>query len=374
MNEKEKDSDTRIYALDGLRGLAALAVVAYHYTGGTLRQLLPGAQFVTLFFILSGLVLSIVPLRVGIDTYNWPRYQLRRIARLAIPTCTAIGICCIVSTIAMHMGWKAEEYANAFSTSSPSAWLHNLLTQLDMLSMTTAGTRVDGSTLAMVDLPSWSMCWELLFSLALPVYVIIATDMRFVAPIALACVLLSEWTQWPPLRHMAMFALGVALAKRLTDNGRETMRDVVAVPLALCGIVLVCQSGFGLPKRFRFAAWYCRPTFGRVRMPDIGGGRTYLQRGIRPAFHATCPLAGAHFIQPVSDPSSRPRLDCAVHSRAGSIAPGGFVCIVPSGSGGVLSCRGTACYQTVKEAGKGEKGSLMYFACAWCFRRNRRFA
>lgn len=112
--------------------------------------------------------------------------------------------------------------------------------------MTTAGTRVDGSTLAMVDLPSWSMCWELLFSLALPVYVIIATDMRFVAPIALACVLLSEWTQWPPLRHMAMFALGVALAKRLTDNGRETMRDVVAVPLALCGIVLVCQSGFGL--------------------------------------------------------------------------------------------------------------------------------
>ena len=146
----------------------------------------------------------------------------------------------------MHMGWKAEEYANAFSTSSPSVWLHNLLTQLDMLSMTTAGTRVDGSTLAMVDLPSWSMCWELLFSLALPVYVIIATDMRFVAPIALACVLLSEWTQWPPLRHMAMFALGVALAKRLTDNGRETMRDVVAVPLALCGIVLVCQSGFGL--------------------------------------------------------------------------------------------------------------------------------
>ena len=106
MNEKEKDSDTRIYALDGLRGLAALAVVAYHYTGGALRQLLPGAQFVTLFFILSGLVLSIVPLRVGIDTYNWSRYQLRRIARLAIPTCTVIGICCIVSTIAMHMGWK----------------------------------------------------------------------------------------------------------------------------------------------------------------------------------------------------------------------------------------------------------------------------
>ena len=32
------------------------------------------------------------------------------------------------------------------------------------------------------------------------------------------------------------------------------------------------------------------------------------------------------------------------------------------------------CYQTVKKAGKGEKGSLMYFACAWRCGRNRRFA
>ena len=78
----------------------------------------------------------------------------------------------------MHMGWKGKN-TQTRSAHPPSAWL----TQLDMLSMTTAGTRVDGSTLAMVDLPSWSMCWELLFSLALPVFVIIATDMRFVAPL-----------------------------------------------------------------------------------------------------------------------------------------------------------------------------------------------
>ena len=295
MNEKEKDSDTRIYALDGLRGLAALAVVAYHYTGGTLRQLLPGAQFVTLFFILSGLVLSIVPLRVGIDTYNWPRYQLRRIARLAIPTCTAIGICCIVSTIAMHMGWKAEEYANAFSTSSPSAWLHNLLTQLDMLSMTTAGTRVDGSTLAMVDLPSWSMCWELLFQ-PRPArirhhrhrHAIRGTHcarMRAVVGVDAVAAVASHGhvRAW---RRVGETAYG----QRARDDARRRCRTARPV-----------WHRLGLPKRFRFAAWYCRPTFSRVRMPDIGGGRTYLQRGIRPAFHATCPLAGAHFIQPVSD-------------------------------------------------------------------------
>lgn len=113
--------------------------------------------------------------------------------------------------------------------------------------MTTAGSRVDGSTLAMVDLPSWSMCWELLFSLALPMYVLVATDMRIVAPVVLACVLASEWAQWPPLRHMAVFALDVALAGRLADGGREAIRNAIAVPAALCGVVLVCQSGLDVP-------------------------------------------------------------------------------------------------------------------------------
>ena len=240
---KEKNDIERIDSLDGLRDVAALAVVAYHYTGGTLHRLLPGGQFVTLFFIMSGLVLSIIPLRVGIGSYDWPRYQLRRVVRLAVPTCAAVGLCCAVSTVVLRAGWTAPEYATVSAPSSPSAWLHGLLTQLDMLSMTTAGSRVDGSMLVMVDLPSWSMCWKLLFSLTLPIYVVVATDMRIVAPVVLACVLVSEWAQWPPLRHMAVFALGVALAGRLADKGRETMRSVVVVPATLCGAILICQSG-----------------------------------------------------------------------------------------------------------------------------------
>lgn len=105
---KEKNEDERICSLDGLRGLAALAVVAFHYTGGGLHRLLPGGQFVTLFFILSGLVLSIAPLRVGTGSYDWPRYQLRRIVRLAVPTCSAVGACCIVSTVTVRTGWEAR--------------------------------------------------------------------------------------------------------------------------------------------------------------------------------------------------------------------------------------------------------------------------
>jgi hypothetical protein len=101
---EEKNDIERINSLDGLRELATLAVVAYHYTGGALHWLLPGGQFVTLFFILSGLVLSIAPLRVRTGSYDWPRYQPRRVVRLAIPTCAAVGLCCAVFSI---FSWNA---------------------------------------------------------------------------------------------------------------------------------------------------------------------------------------------------------------------------------------------------------------------------
>lgn len=39
---EEKNDIERIDSLDGLRGLTALAVVTYHYTGGALHRLLPG--------------------------------------------------------------------------------------------------------------------------------------------------------------------------------------------------------------------------------------------------------------------------------------------------------------------------------------------
>lgn len=359
MNEKEKDSDTRIYALDGLRGLAALAVVAYHYTGGTLRQLLPGAQFVTLFFILSGLVLSIVPLRVGIDTYNWPRYQLRRIARLRHPHLHgdrnllhrlhnrhAHGVGKRKNTQTQFQHILAISLATQSAHPTRHAFNDHRRHQSGRFHIGNGRPAIMEHVLGIAFQPRPARIRHHRHRHA--IRGTHCARMRAVVGVDAVAAVASHGhvRAW---RRVGETAYG----QRARDDARRRCRTARPV-----------WHRLGLPKRFRFAAWYCRPTFGRVRMPDIGGGRTYLQRGIRPAFHATCPLAGAHFIQPVSDPSSRPRLDCAVHSRAGSIAPGGFVCIVPSGSGGVLSCRGTACYQTVKEAGKGEKGSLMYFACA----------
>ena len=233
-----------------------------------------------------------------------------------------------------------------FAASPPSEWLHDLLTQLDMLSMTTAGSRVDGSVLAMVDLPSWSMCWELLFSLALPIYVVIATDMRIVAPVVLACVLVAEWAQWPPLRHMAVFALGVALARSLVDRGRESMRSIVAVPAALCGVVLICQSGLGvLPGVVAQPLAVC----GCLLLVAVALARNAVSDAL-----STAPvrwLGRVSFSLYLTHLPVR-RLARAIHPRARRAAPGTADSAVPAGSGGVPPSRGAPGDHAIEKAGE----------------------
>ena len=292
MNEKEKDSDTRIYALDGLRGLAALAVVAYHYTGGTLRQLLPGAQFVTLFFILSGLVLSIVPLRVGIHLHG-DRNLLHRLHNRHAHGVESGRIRKRVQHI------LAISLATQSAHPTRHAFNDHRRHQSGRFHIGNGRPAIMEHVLGIAFQPRPARIRHHRHRHA--IRGTHCARMRAVVGVDAVAAVASHGhvRAW---RRVGETAYG----QRARDDARRRCRTARPV-----------WHRLGLPKRFRFAAWYCRPTFGRVRMPDIGGGRTYLQRGIRPAFHATCPLAGAHFIQPVSDPSSRPRLDCAVHSRAG---------------------------------------------------------
>ena len=90
----------RLTALDGLRGIAALVVVAFHYTVGygtpllvqtyfaatPLHLLWDGAAAVSLFFVLSGFVLSYGYLRTGNEQLLCLGcFYLSRILRLLMP-------------------------------------------------------------------------------------------------------------------------------------------------------------------------------------------------------------------------------------------------------------------------------------------------
>lgn len=73
--------EKRVLSLDGLRGLAALIVFLYHVDimvkpfGAGGPSLFPGGASVMVFFILSGIVLSLVPFKhMGNGGYDWLGY------------------------------------------------------------------------------------------------------------------------------------------------------------------------------------------------------------------------------------------------------------------------------------------------------------
>lgn len=85
--------EERVLSLDGLRGLGALQVFLLHidimvkpFDEGGVPSLFPGVASVMVFFILSGIVLSLVPFKhLNDGDFDWLGYYPRRIVRLCIP-------------------------------------------------------------------------------------------------------------------------------------------------------------------------------------------------------------------------------------------------------------------------------------------------
>lgn len=109
----------RIPALDGLRGAAILAVLFFHYGGGTLKQsrsLFVGSLSmvigfgwtgVDLFFVLSGFLIS----GILYDTCNRPRYYRNFYARRALrifPAYYLLLAIYLLLTPFLHLHWKPE--------------------------------------------------------------------------------------------------------------------------------------------------------------------------------------------------------------------------------------------------------------------------
>lgn len=235
----------RIPALDSLRGLAALGVVVFHCTGGLVHRIVPAGQLVALFFVLSGFVLTLGPVKAGLNDYGWLAYQASRLTRLLPPIVVAVVLCYLASTCFVLSGVGSGAVSGIVpSTGGLREWSHGLLQQLDVLSMSTAGVRADGTVVPMMDLPVWSMCWELLFSLLLPLYVLLARDVRVVVPSMLAIMVFAQWSGWLPLQHMAVFAIGVALAYHHVSGRGADMHGGWSVIACLACVAMMVQSGF----------------------------------------------------------------------------------------------------------------------------------
>ncbi len=96
--------------LDPLRGIAALLVMLFHYSGSVLPTVLPnalaaplsiGKSGVQIFFVISGFVIPFAMVRRGYGWNDLPDFMLRRYVRIAPPAYVAMLACVLYQGISI---------------------------------------------------------------------------------------------------------------------------------------------------------------------------------------------------------------------------------------------------------------------------------
>ena len=253
----QASTSQRIHSLDGLRGVACLAVLLLHIAmmlelwgpDGT-YPLIPGTPAVIVFFVLSGVVLSIAPLerlRTG-RAYDWLGYYPRRVVRLGIPLAVAVALGIAAGYAAWCMGSTGRSATAVAFSGTPQQVVHDALMQFDVLFFVSDDTQnLFGDPLVRVNSPVWSMGWELWFSLTLPLAVAcLARVRRDGAAIVgiLAGVFVSHWCGYFPLRLCLTFWLGVILARHLPEVSalRLPVSFETVTLVALIGAIELAQA------------------------------------------------------------------------------------------------------------------------------------
>ena len=245
---------SRINSLDGLRGVACIVVMllhvgaAYHPLGDDFDYgLIPGTSSVLVFFILSGIVLSLRPLEKESsgEGYGWFAYYPRRIARLYIPMLAAIAFGLVASLTAKLLG-SSTSAAGAIDIEHGFAQaLHDVLMQFDVLFNVGDDTyNLYGMHISRVEPTIWSMSWELWFSMCLPfvIWCILKVKRNGVALAAIAAaIFISAYTGYFPLRFCLLFVAGSLIAlnfARVSELRLKAPAELLLLAAALVGIEL----------------------------------------------------------------------------------------------------------------------------------------
>jgi peptidoglycan/LPS O-acetylase OafA/YrhL len=251
-----KGGSTRLASLDGLRGIAAVVVVLYHLflvaepvllrQGGSavgsplwwisqtpFKLATAGSEAVLVFFILSGLVVSLPAL--GHGSFSWAGFLSGRLARLYLPVWASIA----VGTLLVWMIPRDD------SAVGRGTWMDT--SQATSTSWSRFVTEAS-LTRSSYDLNNvlWSLRWELLFSVLLPLFVALAVvaARHWVIAIGSAVILstVGVLVGIDALRFLPVFFIGTLMAVRL-DAIREWMRRRKLRPgSALVSVVLVVGS------------------------------------------------------------------------------------------------------------------------------------
>lgn len=226
-------SSSRVVELDALRGIAALAVAAYHYTtryqeaighvGGSLPSLLPGKYGVHLFFLISGFVIFMTLER----THRTMDFVVSRFSRLYPGYWAAVAVTALV----------------VYSIGLPQQGLpwQDLLLNFTMVQEILGAEHLDGSY--------WTLQVELFFYVQMMFWFALGQLKRIhwiIAGWLLLAVLNGVLTQQHRhfsylvrelliLRHIPFFAMGI-LFYRLRTQPSESRLNLAMIALCLLAI------------------------------------------------------------------------------------------------------------------------------------------
>lgn len=236
-DEPVKTTPGRLASLDGLRGIAALAVVGHHLLLSSpriadagelpvvgsvrwwiefspLKLFTAGPEAVLLFFVLSGLVLVLPVIRR--PDFDWIGYFPRRALRLGLPVVASIVFAAVL--ILAHpqvLGASVSSWIGQASV--PQLSLDLFVRSLDILAPAN-----------ILNNPLWTLRWELIFSLALPIYVYLAVRFHrqwvLGGVVSFVLVALGYYTSAGYLQYLPFFYAGAVVAVHI-DSIRAWARE-----------------------------------------------------------------------------------------------------------------------------------------------------
>lgn len=265
----------RLRSLDGLRGVAAVVVVFQHcvlllpqvswaYFGGRTEDGWPawitysplhlfwmGTEAVYVFFVISGIVLTRMAMS---SSFNWRRYYPSRLIRLYGPTILSVILGSIIIFFTVD------------KTILTTRWLES------RHGFYSLGDYLKDFFLIMGDTgrigPLWSLQYEILFSLLLPLYLLLRKVKPWIGVTIVATLIAAgALVAFEPLYYLPFFGLGVIMAQNwevIVSRSREILsRNKFVGWLALSLSLLLILS------HWLVAAWIDNFLVRAITLPFI---------------------------------------------------------------------------------------------------------
>jgi peptidoglycan/LPS O-acetylase OafA/YrhL len=261
-----RDDTRRLQHLDGLRGIAALIVVVFHYLSAFVPTLTPdqtanpywlsdtplavlfnGPFAVVVFFVLSGFVVS----KAAHSHDPLPLTIVLRYFRLTIPMLFSVLIAWLLLT-----AFPIEATKLASITGTP--WLSKTFNgEIPSLSQALGDSTYEVYLrgYSRFNNAIWTMRWELIGSVAIYMVYAFIPRAAYISAAFIAVFFLLLW-KGPPYYYEA-FIFGALMQEAWTHN---KMRSVAPKFALMTGLILGSQSaGFSHRYGFDFLPWILRP-------------------------------------------------------------------------------------------------------------------